>query len=338
MTVFNAYLKIVKKQYPMILIYVGITLFFAIFATNTSSQDTTNFLAEKPKMTIINEDNDADFTKNFVDYVSQNAEIVDIPNEEEALADALFYGEINCYLKIPKGYSEKFLKGENPQIEIKKSTNSYATYTEMLLEKYLNIAKAYNISGMNETEIINNINKDLEKTVDIKVENKMDSAVLAKVKFYYNFANYGFLVFFIWFIYVTISIILYSNVMLTTNGLWFIINSFIFCITALTIGSFVGNLVKSKDAINGIVNVIALGSSFICGAFVPQEYLPEAVLNCAKILPSYWFITNNNTIASITNFTKEIINNIIIHMGIILIFSVIFIIANNIVSWKKRKE
>ena len=53
MTVFNAYLKIVKKQYPMILIYVGITLFFAIFATNTSSQDTTNFLAEKPKMTII---------------------------------------------------------------------------------------------------------------------------------------------------------------------------------------------------------------------------------------------------------------------------------------------
>ena len=45
MTVFNAYLKIVKKQYPMILIYVGITLFFAIFATNTSSQDTTNFLA-----------------------------------------------------------------------------------------------------------------------------------------------------------------------------------------------------------------------------------------------------------------------------------------------------
>lgn len=148
----------------------------------------------------------------------------------------------------------------------------------------------------------------------------------------------AFLVFFIWFIYVTISIILYSNVMLTTNGLWFIINSFIFCITALTIGSFVGNLVKSKDAINGIVNVIALGSSFICGAFVPQEYLPEAVLNCAKILPSYWFITNNNTIAGTTNFTKEIINNIIIYMGIILIFSVIFIIANNIVSWKKRKE
>ena len=57
----------------------------------------------------------------------------------------------------------------------------------MLLEKYLNIAKAYNISGMNETEIINNINKDLEKTVDIKVENKMDSAVLAKVKLYYAY-------------------------------------------------------------------------------------------------------------------------------------------------------
>ena len=31
----------------------------------------------------------------------------------------------------------------------------------MLLEKYLNIAKAYNISGMNETEIIYKANKVL---------------------------------------------------------------------------------------------------------------------------------------------------------------------------------
>ena len=62
--------------------------------------------------------------------------------------------------------NKKFLKGENPQIEIKKSTNSYATYTEMILEKYLNIAKAYNISGMNEREIINtNTNKKEYKKI-----------------------------------------------------------------------------------------------------------------------------------------------------------------------------
>lgn len=382
MTVFNTYLKIIKKQYPMILIYLGITLFFAIFTTSTSTENVTSYVAEKPTITIINNDEDTKFLQNFKSYIAENAEILEIENNEEKLADALFYGETDLIMIIPQGYTQKFLSGENTQIEMKKSTASYSTFSQMLLEKYLNIAKAYNIAGMTEDEIINKINEDLKNVVEVKVENKLDTGMLEKVKFYYNFANYGFLVlciyiasivirefnelkikrrnlisrtsykkinfqillgnatlaFGIWILYVAISIVLYSDIMFTTSGMWFIINSLIFCITAMTIGTFIGNIVKNKDAINGIVNVIALGSSFICGSFVPQEYLPDFVLKIARILPSYWFISNNNTIAATTNFTIEIIKNICIYMIIVLAFSIIFIFANNIVSKKRRKE
>lgn len=125
--------------------------------------------------------------------------------------------------------------------------------------------------------------------------------------------------------------------MFTAHGLIYIINSFIFTICAVTIAFLIGNVMKNKDAINGIVNVIALGSSFLCGAFVPAEILPDTVLKIAHILPSYWYINTNELVKTIEEFNFETLKPIIINMGVIIGFSVLFVIITNIVSNKKRK-
>ena len=75
--------------------------------------------------------------------------------------------------------------------------------------------------------------------------------------------------------------------MFTTHGLMYLINSFVFTICAITIAFLIGTLINNKNAINGIVNVVALGSCFLCGAFVPMDWLPDAVLKIAHVLPSY---------------------------------------------------
>jgi ABC-2 type transport system permease protein len=87
----------------------------------------------------------------------------------------------------------------------------------------------------------------------------------------------------IWLIYIVISLFLYGMAMLEPRGILMILNSLIFMITILSLGFFIGNLVNNRNAIDGIVNVLALGSSFICGAFVPQQYLGTFVLSIAKI-------------------------------------------------------
>lgn len=74
---------------------------------------------------------------------------------------------------------------------------------------------------------------------------------------------------------------------------------------------------KSKDSLNGIVNVVALGSSFISGAFVPQEYLGQTVLNFSKVFPSYWFIRNNEltdslAVVNLNNLTPILLNTLVI--------------------------
>ena len=126
--------------------------------------------------------------------------------------------------------------------------------------------------------------------------------------------------------------------MFTAHGVIYIINSFIFTLCAVTIAFLIGNLIKNKDAVNGIVNVIALGSSFLCGAFVPVEILPDSVLKIAHILPSYWYIKTNEMVKTLEEFNFETLKPIVINMGVIVLFSILFITITNIVSSKKRKK
>ena len=117
----------------------------------------------------------------------------------------------------------------------------------------------------------------------------------------------------------------------------FAINSLLFTICATTIAFFIGSIVTNKNAISGIVNVVALGSSFLCGAFVPTEYLPESVIKIAHILPTYYYVNTNDLLKEVEAFNIDVLKPIIINMIVIIIFIILFIILTNIISRYKRK-
>lgn len=142
---------------------------------------------------------------------------------------------------------------------------------------------------------------------------------------------------FLWAIYVILSFLFVGSIMFTLHGLIYIVNSFIFTMCCVTIAFLIGNLVKNKEAINGIVNVVALGSSFLCGSFVPASMLPDFVVKIAHFLPSYYYINNNERIAELENINFKTLTPIIENLGMILIFMVGFIIVTNVVSGRKRK-
>lgn len=141
----------------------------------------------------------------------------------------------------------------------------------------------------------------------------------------------------VWILYLVVSFILIGKIMFTAYGLIYAINSLLFTICASSIAFLVGNIVKNKNTINGIVNVIALGSSFLCGAFVPQTYLPKAVLNIAHILPTYYYIKTNNDLSSLEIINFETLKPLFTNMIVLIIFTLIFIILTNIITKSKRK-
>ena len=68
-----------------------------------------------------------------------------------------------------------------------------------------------------------------------------------------------------------------------------------------------------------------------------MEWLPDGVLKIAHILPSYYYISSNETLKKLEIFNLETLKPIIMNMFIIILFSIIFIILTNIVSKRKQK-
>lgn len=380
MIVFKTFLKILNKCKVPIILFTVILIFFGGFNMQTS-ENSTNFVASKPDILIINKDKDEGITKNLIDYIKENSNIKDIKNDEQSINDALFYRDVNYIIYIPENYRENFLNGENPEIEIKSTGDYQSSLAEMMLDRYIKVANIYQKNMESEEKLIENINETLSKQTEIEITSKLDTNNLNKAKFYYNFANYSILAgcvyviclilssfkdkniskrtiissmnykshnielllsnmilaFCLWFFYVILSFILVGDIMFGSHGLIYIINSFIFTICAVTIAFLIGNLVNNKNAINGIVNVVALGSSFLCGAFVPMEWLPDIVLKIAHILPSYYYISSNEMITELETINFETIKPILTNMVIILLFAILFVVITNIISKKKRK-
>ena len=139
-----------------------------------------------------------------------------------------------------------------------------------------------------------------------------------------------------WLLYMILALIIFKDLFISMNGLWYVINSFVFSLCSLCIGFLIGNISQNKGAISGIVNVVSLGSSFLCGCFVPFEFMPDYVIKIAHIFPTYYFVINNEALKVMDNFSLSSVSPLIFNMGIVLIFGVCFVIITNYVSKKKQ--
>ena len=336
MTVYKTFFKVVNKYKFLIIIYTAMLILFAGFNMQTS-QNSTNFVAEKPDVLIINNDKEQKLSKNLVEYIEKNSNIVDIENDEEARNDALFYRDVSYIIYIPENYSKDFLNGLNPEINIKSAGDAGSSYAEMMLTRYIKVANIYQKELQNEDELIKTINETLEKEAETEITSKLDTNNLSKAVFYYNFMNYsilagcvyviciiissfreekirkrtiissmnykkynrqllvsnGMLAFILWFLYVVLSFILIGDIMFTAHGLILIANSFVFSICSLTIAFLIANLINNKNAINGIINVVALRFKLFMWCF------------CASRMVARHYIKNSSYFTFILVYTNE---------------------------------
>ena len=73
----------------------------------------------------------------------------------------------------------------------------------------------------------------------------------------------------VWILFVLLGFVFLKTSLFSLSGLIYILNLLIFSFCCLTLALFISTIINSKDSVTGIVNVVALGSSFLCGAFVP---------------------------------------------------------------------
>lgn len=379
MIVFKTILKILNKLKGMLILYT-VMLILITALTQTSDNNITKFEESKPDILIINKDEHSDLTNNFVKYLAKHANLADIDiNAEEKINDALFYRDVNYVIYIPKNFTNDILQDKEPIINYKSTNDESASYSQMLVNKYIKTALIYK-DYYQANDLIKKINETLSTNTNVKIKTHLDTSKVSAATRYFNFLNYAFLVgcvycismilaslkeenvnkrtiissyslrkynrivllsnacviFLMWLFYMILSFILFKKLMVSFNGILYMINSLVFAFCGLTIGFLIGNITQNKNAIGGIVNVVALGSSFLCGCFVPISYLPNYVLKIAKILPSYYFVTNNELTKSIEIFSWSNIKPLFINNIVIITFCILFVIITNFINKKKQ--
>lgn len=124
---------------------------------------------------------------------------------------------------------------------------------------------------------------------------------------------------------IGMSYLMYPEGMRTINGLFFVLNAGCMAFTVLSISYFISLLVNSEQVLSAVGNVVSLGTSFICGAFVPQWLLSDGILKIAHLFPTYYYVYNNNRIVEMSDFSWHNIQGLVLFMVIQLLFGVLFI-------------
>ena len=367
MIIFSTVFKILNKLKGNLILYTVILLAITLF--NTTSGNMNHYEATKPDILIVNKDQNNEITKGFVSYLKEQATLKDIDiNDQEKVDDALFYRDVSYVVYIPENFGDDLVNDKNPMIEYKSNGNENASFTQMLIEKYIKTVNLYKEHYQGKA-LNQKVKQVINQKTKVKLHTSLDSSKLNQVNVYFNcmtmilaslnqegvrkrtimssfsyrkynwivFASLGLASFIVWLAYMIISFILFKEIMLSGNGIAYILNSFVFSICSLAVGFLIGTITHNKQAIGGIVNVVALGTSFLCGCFVPMSFMPSYVLKIAHILPTYYFVQNNELIKTLEYFKLETLQPIIINGIIVLGFTLSFVLITLMINKRKQK-
>ena len=235
---------------------------------------------------------------------------------------------------IPSEDSEKIISRLNQRLDqsptvrlaSKNATNlskiaaffNFASYTIMAIILYVTcfINASFNKSSVKKRTIVSSLH-------------------LKKYNFSLLLANSIF-AFSVFVLLTTLSFFILGNIVLTPFFIFEILNILLYTLAALTLAELVSTFNLSRDAVSGVVNLLSLAPAFLSGAFVPTYFLPSFVLTIAHIFPTYWFIDTNNKITTLTEFNFNSFLTILPNLLVLVLFSIIFIVANLVLSKKKR--
>ncbi|WP_265450598.1 ABC transporter permease, partial [Clostridium sp. cpc1] len=94
-------------------------------------------------------------------------------------------------------------------------------------------------------------------------------------------------------VFILGSILLKGKYIGEVNFGKYVINTIVFSFSILCLTFLINNITKNKFIINALSTVLSLGTAFISGVMVPQEFLGEKTLMIAKFFPTYYFVKIN---------------------------------------------
>ncbi len=380
MTVYKGYMKIVKQNKALILLYLaiffGVTMMFQSVAGSTMP---TSYQAASVKVGIVDKDG-GPLARSLKTYLEHFHDVSLIADDTAVLQEKLFYRDIEYIVHIPANFFDACITG-NEKLSVTKVPGSYtAFYVDQQINSFLNNVRTYNAAGFSEEEAAQAAKSPSTVQVDL-LDTSGTAGAVPDFVYYYRYVPYLFLSILcyvmgnilsafqkgdlpkrmqasavsihrqnmegllatatiagaLWGITTIASLLIYGHSLTSNAGfIYYLLNSLVMLLVALSISYLVGIVTTNNNMLSGIVNVISLGMCFLCGVFVPLEYMNTNVKTVSQFLPVYWYEKTNDQLAQFGNIVDSIQTDVFKSLGIQLVFVAAFVCIAMAVSKLKK--
>lgn len=257
---------------------------------------------------------------------------------ESYLSTMHIYHESNPTLKISQ-LNEKARQSVDTKVDISMRSNEELNISQTLCNGFFNYASYIFMAlimlsvGMIMTTIFKSNLQKRDLISPISSNQRNFSLFLANILFGSA----------LWVIFMLVIMFLPNSDMWSLQGLFYGLNLYIYGMLCVAAGFLFSCLLSNKahvgQALNGLTNIISLGSAFLGGAFVPQSMISESILTISRFIPTYWYVKANDTLASLNDFSGQEFHDILSYMGIEVLFIIAcFMIALLIMRNRKTQE
>lgn len=366
MQVFNTFFKIVKKQLPVTMLYIGIFLVLCVMMGSSQRDGAGTYTASSCTLVIVDHDK-SEASGKLADYLSGIHDVKYEDYTDEQIQDYLYFHKIDYVLYIEKGYETT---GE--LTNIKRPGTSVGIYVDNQISMYETNMRALLTAGY----FVDDAYALTLKALDSEGLVRLSAGSAKKPAIYYYFSYLPYVIISIMFFVITPVIVAFNKkdvndrlnvspitarsknmqiilgAVIISLFVWLVfivmaclmgygelkdklckvaLNSLAFTITGTAMATIVGNFGVSNDTKNVIANIVSLAMSFLGGVFVPVSLFGEGMLAVAKFMPTYWYIDANDKI-----FGGGSIGDIAGGLGIELLFALAFFMVAVVVSKRMR--
>lgn len=379
MQVFKAFYKSLRRQITSVLLYVIAFAAISVIMANTMSENTdTLFTAKKLTIAVFDHDN-TDESRVLYNYLDRTQNLTSIKDDNEAIADELFFRNVDYVLIIPDGFSE------NPDSlkNVKQQNSSSAYFLDNSIDTFLNVFFNFRNTGYScdeaarltydcigsaqEATLLSNTRQDdaqitvqnieryfhylpyifiatvitslgglllifREKNVNYRIRCSAVSTVRHNTALALACLTYSIL---LWLVFMVLALAVCGKGLLSVRGLMLVINSFVFLLVSVGITYLISFLAYNPNILNMWSNVIGLCMSFLCGVFIPMEFLGKNVIKAAHFLPAYWYIRTDELCTQYTGTSSEL-KTYAMYLGIQLLFAFAAFSAALVISRYKK--
>ena len=192
MTVFKCYMKILRQNVGMIIIYLGIFFSVALVMQMAAGKSENSLYANASIDIGVTDEDQGVLAQGFTDYLGSIHNVIPMENDPEVLQENLFYRNVEYIVQIPADFYETCILGDTP-LKVTKVPGSYSSYyVDQQISSYISTLRTYLAAGFSPEEAIQGVKNEVHEPVT-KLSSDSASSDLVPYTYYFRYIPYLFL-------------------------------------------------------------------------------------------------------------------------------------------------